>query len=116
MMTDDEKLTMLTSLLAASCEPEDMPSCDTLQAYLALAEKAIIGWLYGAYPGGAPDTVTEVPVQYEDVQIMAVIVGLGIAGAEGQTVHNENGISRSYSYPDMTAYIRRHVSPYVYVG
>ena len=47
---------------------------------------------------------------------MAVIVGLGLSGAEGQTVHNENGISRSFSYPDMAAYIRRRISPYAYVG
>lgn len=116
MMTDDEKLAMLTQLMAASYEPGDMPSYDTLSAYLALAEKTIIGWLYGAYPDGAPDTVVSVPAQYEDTQIMAVIVGLGLSGAEGQTVHNENGISRSFSYPDMAAYIRRRISPYAYVG
>ena len=45
MMTDDEKLAMLTQLMAASYEPGDIPSYDTLSAYLALAEKTIIGWL-----------------------------------------------------------------------
>ena len=116
MMTDDEKLAMLTQLMAASYEPDDIPSYDTLSAYLALAEKTIIGWLYGAYPDGAPDTVVSVPAQYEDTQIMAVSVGPGLPGAEGQTVHTAIGSSRSFSYPDMAAYIRRRISPYAYVG
>ena len=42
MMTDDEKLAMLTQLMEASYEPGDIPSYDTLSAYLALAEKTIV--------------------------------------------------------------------------
>jgi hypothetical protein len=48
--------------------------------------------------------------------IMAVVVGYGLMGAEGQTSHAENGISRQFKYADMTDYIHRNVTPYAYVG
>ena len=48
-------------------------------------------------------------------QVHAVIAGYSISGAENQTAHSENGISRSFKYEDMIAYIRSHVIPIVKV-
>ena len=38
----------------------------------------------------------EVPVQYEDLQIRIALTMFNKMGGEGETAHNENGISRSY--------------------
>ena len=41
---------------------------------------------------------------------MAVVYGYGQAGAEGQTAYAENGISRTWKYDSMVAFIRSCVS------
>jgi hypothetical protein len=80
--------------------------------FLSFAKNEILAWLYS---GKTPDGVTDVPTQYETVQIMAVVAGYGLSGAENQTAHSENGISRTFKYSDMVDYIRSHVAPYVQV-
>lgn len=49
------------------------------------------------YPYGIPVDVTAVPAKYESVQILMVIFWYNTQGVEGQSVHSENGINRSYS-------------------
>ena len=39
--------------------------------------------------------------QFYDLQIRMAIVSFNKSGAEGQTVHNENGINRSYESGDV---------------
>lgn len=51
-------------------------------------------------------------VRFDNVQIMACVAGYGLSGAENQTAHSENGISRTFKYEDMVAYIRSHVPAY----
>jgi hypothetical protein len=103
MMTMDEKVEMLRLLT----EGENL-SAGKMEAYLSLAEKAILARRY-AYDK-APSSV---PEEYEPVQIQAVLNGFGISGAEGQTAHSENGVSRTFKYPDMLAYINANVVPFV---
>lgn len=56
---------------------------------------------------------TETPlVEFDTVQIAACMAGYSISGAEGQTSHTENTISRVWKYEDMVSYIRQHVSAY----
>lgn len=107
-MTSAEKLAMLKSLLKISGTAQD----DELTAYLNFCKLEILAWLYS---GNTPDGVTDVPAQYEPTQIMACVAGYGISGAEGQTAHSENGISRTFKYEDMVAYVRGHVAAYVQV-
>ena len=104
-MTDAEKLTSVKSVLGITGTAEDA----SLSAYLALAEAEILAWLYS---GNTPDDVTDVPTRYEVTQIMGVVAGFNMQGAEGQLAHSENGISRSWKYEDMVAYVRTHVTPY----
>jgi hypothetical protein len=78
-----------------------------LQTYLDVAKREILAWRYSY----AMADVFDVPVEYETTQVMAVVTGFSIRGAEGQTVHNENGISRTFQYADMVAYIRANVIP-----
>lgn len=104
-MTDTEKLTMLKSLL----EIEDNSQDDRLDVYLKLSAQEIISWLYSCR-STAPEGAA-VPEKYEASQIMACVTAYSISGAEGETNHSENGISRTWKYSDMVDYIRAHVVP-----
>ncbi len=105
-MTDAEKLSMIKTLMGLN-DTED----ERISVYLSAAEREIISWRY-SYANEKP---TVVPAEYEMTQIHAVIAGYSISGAENQTAHSENGISRSFKYEDMLAYIRAHVIPIVKV-
>lgn len=112
-MTDDVKLDIIKTLI------EDgsgyAPSDNTLRAYIAVAGKEILAWMYHLI-GGVPDDVTEVPSKYENIQIYAVVVGWTHAGAEGEADHHENGVIRIFKYSDMLDYIHNNVLPIVRVG
>lgn len=100
-MTADEKITAINKMLDIK---EDN---DKLSVYLNFARDEILNKMYAF--DNKPKDITDVPSKYEQVQIMAVLVGLTVAGAEGQNSHSENGISRSFSYPTMVEYIHKHV-------
>lgn len=108
-MTTDEKLTALKSIMGI----EDTSMDGVLNTYLSLAQNEIISWRYSY--ASEDSTPTEVPAEYEQVQIFAVIAGYSQSGAENQTSHSENGISRTFKYEDMVAYIHAHVIPFVKV-
>ena len=107
-MTDVEKLNRLKKLLG----PDDIPTDDELTEYLLIAEEEILNWLYirTSVPEGAV-----FPSRYDNTQIMAVVAAVNIIGAEGETLHIENGTHRQFKYDDLLAYIRAHVPPYVMV-
>ena len=112
-MTDDVKLDIIKTLI------EDgsgyAPSDNTIRAYIAVAGKEILAWMYHLV-GGVPETVAEVPSKYENIQIYAVVVGWTHAGAEGQGLSIENGVHRDFRYSDMLDYIHNNVLPYARVG
>lgn len=93
---------------------EDIPYSDTeLMEYLLMADDEIISWEYRlvGIPEDRPDTS-----KYDTIKVFAVIGGLTIHGAEGQTVMNEGNFSRSFKYADMVDYIHAHITPFVGVG
>ncbi len=112
-MTDDVKLDIIKTLI------EDgsgyMPSDNTLRSYIAVAGNEILAWMYHLV-GGIPDSVTEVPSKYENIQIYAVVVGWTHAGTEGQGLSIENGVHRDFRYSDMLDYIHNNVLPFARVG
>lgn len=84
-----------------------------LSGYLDLAKDLILGHLYTV---ATPEsTQTAVPSKYDAVQVMAVIAGYNLIGAEGEVIHNENGVHRHFDYSDMLKYIEGHVIPYARV-
>lgn len=107
-MTDEAKLNRLKILLEVTGSDEDA----LLSEYLDIAKDEILNWLYIRL-GAVPPEVDEVPAAYEQVQIMAVLAAYNIRGAEGQTLHIENGMHRDFVYDDLVKYIRTHVFPYV---
>lgn len=100
-MTDIEKLTALKAVVGGSDTDE------VLSAYLNLAEGKIIA---KAYP--YKDDVTEVPAQYHYLQIEIAAYMLNKRGAEGQTSHTENGITRQYENADIPASMLKAITPY----
>jgi hypothetical protein len=111
-MTENEKITMIKELLS---DGGSLPSDEKLGVYLNAAKAEILNWMYSQI-GGVPDDVTDVPAKYEITQVYAVVAGYTHAGAEGETVHNENGINRSFTSADMLDYIHKNVYAIVRVG
>jgi hypothetical protein len=105
-MTEVEKLSMLRVMVG---QPnEGAWSDDVLISYLAIAGRKIIN---RAYP--YDDTVTEVPRRYGYLQCDIAAYLLNKRGAEGQTSHSENGISRSYASADVPEAMLSEIIPHV---
>jgi hypothetical protein len=80
---------------------------EVLSTYLVVAGKKIIA---RAYP--YDDTVTEVPDKYDTLQCEIAAYLLNKRGAEGQTQHTENGISRQYENADVPSSMLKVVTPH----
>lgn len=100
-MTDTEKLTYLRAMVGGSDTDK------VLSTYLVVAGKKIIA---RAYP--YDDTVTEVPDKYDTLQCEIAAYLLNKRGAEGQTQHTENGISRQYENADVPSSMLKVVTPH----
>lgn len=99
-MTDEEKLTMLKSMTE---ETDD----DVLSTYLTLAKGVVLS---RAYPYTEEDTV---PSKYDTVHVEIAAYMLNKRGAEGETAHSENGVSRSYEDGDIPPTLLRRILPMV---
>lgn len=100
-MTLDEKLIALKAVVGGSDTDE------VLSAYLTLAGGKILA---KAYPYNAD--ITDVPLQYHSLQVEIAAYMLNKRGAEGQTHHTENGITRIYESADVPASMLRTITPY----
>ena len=105
-MTEVEKLTLLRVMVGQPNEGDW--SDEVLISYLAIAGRKIIN---RAYP--YDDTVTEVPRRYSYLQCDIAAYLLNKRGAEGQTGHSENGVSRSYASADVPEAMLSEVVPHV---
>ena len=104
-MTEVEKLSMLRVMVGQPNEGDW--SDDVLLSYLNIAGQKIIN---RAYP--YDDTVTEVPRRYGYLQCDIATYLLNRRGSEGQLVHTENGISRSYESADVPESMLSEITPY----
>ena len=100
-MTDVEKLTALKAVVGGSDTDE------VLSTYLTFAGSKIIA---KAYP--YQNDISEVPAQYAHLQVEIAAYMLNKRGAEGQTSHSENGVSRSYENGDVPSSMLKSVIPY----
>ena len=101
-MTQAEKLQLLKAMVGESDTEE------VLLTYLNIAGRKIIN---RAYPFGTDET--EVPTRYDFLQCEIAAYMLNKRGAEGQTSHSENGISRSYESADVPESLLGAVTPTV---
>ena len=107
-MTEVEKLTLLRVMVG---QPDEGAwSDEVLTSYLRIAGQKIIN---RAYP--YEDTITEVPRRYGYLQCDIAAYLLNKRGAEGETSHSENGVSRSYESADVPESMLREVVPKVEV-
>lgn len=95
-----EKLTMLKEMTGEQDET-------MLSTYLTIAGNKI---LRRAFP--YDDTQTEVPAKYEINQVEIAAYLVNKRGAEGETAHSENGVSRSYEDGDVPPTLMREIVPY----
>ena len=102
-MTDQEKLELLKAMIGDSTE-----SNIVLSTYLKIAGDKIVN---KAYPYN--NDITEVPKQYEILQCEIATYLINKRGAEGQTSHSENGITRSYENADIPTSMLSCVTPHV---
>lgn len=100
-MTQEEKLTALKAMVGSS------DSDEMLSTYLSFAGSKILA---KAYP--YQNDVTEVPVQYAHLQVEIAAYMLNKRGAEGQTSHSENGITRSYESADVPSSMLQSITPH----
>ena len=98
-MTDADKLTMLQSMTGET-------DSAVLSTYLTLAKGVVIS---KAYPYGTG--AEEVPAAYHTTQVEIAAYMLNKRGAEGETAHSENGVSRSYEDGDIPATLLRRITP-----
>lgn len=100
-MTESEKLVILKTMIGGS------DTDDVLSTYLKLAGMKITA---RAFP--YDDSAHEVPDKYALLQCEIAAYLLNKRGAEGETQHSENGISRIYENADIPASMLRPVTPY----
>lgn len=100
-MTDEEKLAALKAMVGGSDTDE------VLSTYLLIAGRKIIA---RAYP--YKSDVTEVPTQYDFLQCEIAAYLLNKRGAEGQTSHSENGITRAYENADVPTSMLKVITPH----
>ena len=101
-MTDDEKLSMVKTM------SEGVDTDETLLTYLKIAEKKILNRLY---PFSCENKT--IPEKYEIMQCEIAVYLLNKRGAEGQTIHTENGISRNYESGDIAETLLAQITPVV---
>lgn len=103
-MTDNEKLIRLAVLISPDTAKEELLS------YLLEQAEGIV--LNKRYPFGVPDGAT-VPDVYTHTQLRIAVELFSKMGAEGQTGHSENGISRSYEAADVSPSLLKHIIPVI---
>lgn len=99
-MANTDKLAMLQAMTGET-------DAAVLSTYLLIAGQKV---LRRAYPFDL--SVTAVPAQYEAVQLEVACYLVNKRGAEGETAHSENGISRSYEDGDVPPSLLREIIPF----
>ena len=103
-MTDTEKLLALQNRIKPDVAD------DSVLSELLVQAGAIV--LNRRFPFGYPDDAV-VPRQYEHVQVAIALELYSKQGAEGQTAHSENGISRTYEAADVSPSLLKQIIPMV---
>lgn len=82
---------------------------DIINDYLLIAKQTILNRIYQY----GYETTEEVPTYYEHIQCQIACYLFNKRGAEGETSHNENGITRGYADADVPSDLLKLVVPKV---
>jgi hypothetical protein len=96
-MTQLERLKMKITEKVTDAELEDILE----------SAKAVI--LSRRFPFG--EQPTEIEERYKDLQIRISVEMFNKRGAEGETAHSENGVSRTYSSASVSEELLREITP-----
>lgn len=99
-MTDAGKLNMLAAMTGETNQA-------VLSAYLYLAGQKVLARAFPYDP-----SVTAVPGRYDAAHIEIAAYLINKRGAEGETAHSENGVSRSYEDGDVPSSLLRGIVPF----
>lgn len=102
-MTDSEKLTALRALIGTT----SLTDSDLL-VFLNIAGSKVIGRCYGI----RKSLHTDVPEEYELIQIELAANAVFKRGAEGQSSYSDNGVSRVYESENV---LLNRIVPYMHV-
>ena len=102
-MTD---ATMLELVKGLSGETSDA----TASAFLEMAKQAILNKAFPFVP--ETELPAAVPNRYQNLQVEIAVYLLNKRGAEGETLHNENGINRSYESGSIPKSMLKQVVPF----
>ena len=98
-MLETEKIEMVKSMTGETSD-------GVVSAYLKIAGNKICRKAFPFDPA-----VTEVPEQYSLLQVEIAVYLLNKRGAEGESAHSENGISRTYENGDVPPSMLRQIGP-----
>lgn len=101
-MTNEEKIKRLAVLISP-----DTADSELLSLLIEQAEGIVLN---KRYPFGPPEGAV-VPAIYEHIQLQIAVELFSKRGAEGQTAHGENGISRSYEAADVSPSLLKRIVP-----
>ena len=101
-MTNEEKILRLAALIYP-----DSAENELLTVLIETAEGIVLS---RRYPFGYPEGTTVEP-RFEHIQIQIALELFSKMGAEGQTGHSENGISRSYEAADVSPSLLKRIVP-----
>ena len=101
-MTNAEKIKKLAVLISP-----DTADSELLSILVEQAEGIVLN---RRYPFGIPEDAI-VPTVYEHIQLQIAVELFSKMGAEGQTAHGENGISRSYESADISPSLLKRIVP-----
>ena len=101
-MTNEQKIEKLKVLISPDTASE------SLLSYLLEQSEAIC--LNRRYPFGSPEGATLSPL-HEQIQIRIAVELFTKMGAEGQTMHTENGVSRTWEAGDVSPGLLRQIVP-----
>lgn len=102
-MTIEEMIVLVKSM---SGENSDV----VISAYLSMSGQAIINRAYPFATEEELQTLT-VPARYQNLQCEIAVYMLNKRGAEGEKIHNENGINRTYENGGIPDSMLKQVTP-----
>ena len=103
-MTSNEMIALVESM---SGETSD----SVVSAFISMAGDAIINRAYPFATETERESLT-VPARYQNLQCEIAVYMLNKRGAEGQTMHNENGINRGYENGGIPDSMMKQVVPF----
>lgn len=99
-MTEYDKRNMVGAMTG-------MTDMSLVEAYLKIAARKILNRLFPYDP-----YQTEVPDRFATNQVEIAVFLINKRGAEGESSHTENGISRTYGGADVPAALLRDIIPF----